>query len=186
MRERIALPLDAPAITALDMYDAPKDGHKYELVGGEVAVTPAGMRHERIGIRLVLRMEEYLRSHPIGETYGSSAGFRLSERDVLSPDVSFVLSARLPNGQAPDGFGEFAPDLAVEIISPNDRLTEIEAKVQLYLSHGARLVWVINPKLQRATVYRPDGSARVLQAGDSLDGEDVLPGFACALAEILQ
>ena len=92
---------------------------------------------------------------------------------------------RLPGGQTPDGFGDFSPDLAVEIISPGDRLTDVEEKVQLYIGHGTQLVWVVNPKLQRATVYRPDGSARVLQGQDSLDGEDVLPGFACPLADIV-
>ena len=171
--------------TVDDMYHTPRDGQKYELVGGEVTVTPAGMRHEQIGVKLVLKLGRYLEDHPIGELYGSSVGFRLSEADLLSPDVSFVRTERLPGGITPDGFGDFSPDLAVEVISPGDRLTEIEEKVQLYLSHGTHLVWVINPKLQRATVYRPDGSARVLQAQDSLDGENVLPGFACPLADIV-
>ena len=168
-----------------DMYHVPRDGQKYELIEGELTMAPAGMRHEGIGIKLAVKLDRYLETNPLGHVFGSSAGYRLAENILLSPDVSFVRTERLPGGQAPDGFGEFAPDLAVEIVSPGDGLTEIEQKVQLYLNHGTKLVWVINPKLVRATIYRPDGSARVLQAQDSLDGEDVLPGFMCRLADVL-
>jgi Uma2 family endonuclease len=167
------------------MYHVPHDGRKYELIEGELTVSPAGLRHEGIGGNLVFELKSYLKVNPIGQVFGSSAGYQLAENILLSPDVSFVRTERLPGGRAPDGFGEFAPDLAVEIISPGDGLTEVEQKVQLYLSHGTKLVWVINPMLVRATIYRPDGSARVLQAQDSLEGEDVLPGFICRLTDVL-
>lgn len=85
----------------------------------------------------------------------------------------------------PVGFGKLAPDLAVEIVSPNDSLTMVEDKVQVYLSNGTQLVWVINPKLRRVTVHRADGTIAAVRAEGALDGETVLPGFTCALAEIL-
>ncbi len=175
----------ASRITVEDLYHTPRDGRKYELIEGDFIMTPAGLRHEVIAGNLTFELKTYLKSNPIGQVFTSSAGYRLSENIVLSPDVSFVRAEQLPGGVAPEGFGEFAPDLAVEIISPGDNITDIERKVQLYLSHGARLVWVINPRLARATVYRPDGSARVLQAQDALDGETVLPGFTCRLADLL-
>lgn len=171
--------------TTAQMYHVPRDGRKYELVQGELTVTPAGLRHEAVGGNLFYEIMSYLKHHPIGQVFGSSAGYQLAENLLLSPDISFVRTDRLPGGRAPDGFGEFAPDLAVEIISPGDGLTEIEQKVQLYLDHGTQRVWVVNPKLERATLYRPDGSARVLQAADALDGEDVLPGFTCRLADLM-
>jgi len=188
MRQEFALAdqeATTPRLTVEDMYHTPRDGQKYELIEGEFTMTPAGLRHEVIGGNLIFEIKSYLKRNPIGQVFGSSAGYRLADNIVLSPDVSFVRAERLPGGVAPEGFGEFAPDLAVEIISPGDNITDIERKVQLYLSHGAGLVWVINPRLARATIYRPDGSARVLQAQDALDGETVLPGFTCRLTDLL-
>lgn len=188
MRQEFALPAEAPTaarVSVEDMYHMPRDGRKYELIEGELTVTPAGMKHEAIGVSLAVELARYLEKNPIGRVFGSSTGYRLADDILLSPDVSFVRAERLPGGVAPEGFGEFAPDLAVEIVSPGDTMTTIERKAQLYLSHGARLVWVINPKLARATIYRPDGSARVLHGEDALDGESVLPGFTCRLADLL-
>ncbi len=180
-----AKPVAGQKMTIEEVSRLPKDGYKYELITGELAMTPAGLRHEGIGGNLYFEIRKYLEKQPIGKLYGSSAGFQLSDDILLSPDISFVSTSRLPGGESPIGYADFAPDLAVEIVSPNDRLTEIEAKVQSYLAHGARLVWVINPDLRSATIYRPDGSARVLKSEDALDGESVLPGFACRLADIL-
>jgi Uma2 family endonuclease len=172
------------AATVEDLYQAPRDGRKYELIEGEVKVTPAGIQHEFVGGNLFFLIRKYLHENPIGQAYGSSAGFVLPSGDLLSPDVSFVRAERLPGGKAPEGFAMFAPDLAVEIVSPGDQIMDIEHKVQLYLSNGTQLVWVLNPRLKRTTVYRPDGAARVLQARDALDGEGVLPGFRCLLGEV--
>ncbi len=88
-------------------------------------------------------------------------------------------------GTSPEGFGKFAPDLAVEIISPSDSMTMVEDKIEIYLKNGTQLVWVMNPKLRRATVHRADGTIAVVRADGALDGESVLPGFTCALTEIL-
>jgi len=180
-----ARPVAGQKMTVEELLRLPKDGNKYELIAGEVAMTPAGLEHEEIGTTLIRKIGEYLDKHPGGHLYGSSAGFQLSDDDLLSPDISFVSTERLPGGKSPKGYADFAPDLAVEIISPNDRLTDIEEKVQLYLSHGTRRVWVINPNLRSATIYHPDRTARLLRADDALDGEDVLPGFTCRLADIV-
>ena len=144
-------------------------------------MSPAGMKHEQIGVRLIVALGMYLQAHPLGELFASSAGYQLAENIVLSPDVSFVRAERLPNGQVPETFGQFAPDLAVEIVSPHDSPTLTEAKVQLYLEHGTQLVWVINPRLKQALVYRADGSVGVVESDGALDGEAVLPGFVCRL-----
>ena len=80
-----------------------------------------------------------------------------------------------------DAGTNLAPDLAVEIVSPSDRLNDVEEKVDLYLNNGTRLVWVISPRSRRATVYRLGQQPRVLKGTDALVGEDVLPGFSCIL-----
>ena len=76
-------------------------------------------------------------------------------------------------------------DLAVEVLSPGDRPGQVLAKIADWLSAGTRLVWVLDPDRRVARIYRADGSETLVTAEGSLDGEDVLPGFACPLASIL-
>lgn len=168
------------------MVRVPRDGHKYELIEGELIMSPSGMKHEEIAAELIVLLGIYLRSNRLGRLFTSSVGYQLTENILLSPDVSFVRNERLPGGKSPETFGQFAPDLAVEIIPPSDNMTTIEDKVELYLKHGTQLVWVINPKLRRATIYRADGSVSVVRGDGMLDGEAVLPGCTCALADVLQ
>jgi Uma2 family endonuclease len=178
--------LEAKKLTAEDLYTVPRDGQKYELIEGELIVSPAGMQHEEIGAELLFFIRVFLGQQRLGKVFGSSVGYELPSGDLLSPDVSVVKTDRLPGGKSPEGFGQFAPDLAVEIISPSDSMTVVEDKVETYLKNGTQLVWLINPKLRRATVYRADGTVGVIRADGALDGEAVLPGFTCALADVLK
>lgn len=98
-------------------------------------------------------------------------GFRL-----LSPGVAD--SAITP------GYWPGAPDLAVEVLSPDDRRSELVRKAHQYLRHGARLVWLVDPKKHTLTVFRPDGDPTVLTIEDQIDGEDVIPGFRLPLAKL--
>ena len=91
---------------------------------------------------------------------------------------------RLPQ-PIPNSYLEFAPDLVVEVLSPNDRPGEVLAKVGDWLDAGAQLVWVIDPERRLARVYRADGTEQFLEETDKLLGEDVLPGFSSSLASIL-
>ncbi len=178
-------PVAGQRMTIEELSRLPKDGTKYELIAGKVVMTPAGLRHEEIGGNLFYALKQYLEQHPVGRVYGSSAGFELAGDVLLSPDVSVVRAERLSEGKSPEGYADFAPDLAVEVVSPNDRQIDIEEKVHLYLQHGTHLVWIIHPRLRSATVYHPDGTARLLGSNDSLSGEDVLPGLACRLADLV-
>jgi Uma2 family endonuclease len=110
-------------------------------------------------------------------------GFRLANGNLRSPDVSFVQGSRLSNG-VPSGFLHLAPDLAVEVVSRDDRAADSARKVAEYLSVGVRLLWVIDPETRTAVVYRPRAEPRQPENG-TLDGEDVLPGFACTLSDLL-
>jgi Uma2 family endonuclease len=175
----------ARTYTLEDMYHLPRDGRKYELIKGELVVSPAGMQHEGIAAELVILLGIFLKAQKLGRVYTSSVGYTLPSGDLLSPDVSFVRTENLPDGKSPVGFGQLAPDLAVEIISPSDNMNDVEEKVELYLQNGTQLVWVINPKIGRATVYRADGSVSLVRADGNLSGEAVLPGFVCPLVAIL-
>jgi len=102
---------------------------------------------------------------------------------VRAPDTGFVRKDRLP-ARLTGKYFPGAPDLAVEVVSPNDRADEVQDKVQDWLSHGTQLVWVVEPRTRTVIVYRPDGTANVLQADGTLDGEDVLPGFRFPLQRL--
>ena len=167
-----------------DMYGMPRDGQKYELVEGELKVAPAGMYHEFVAGELYFRLRLYVRDHPIGSLFTSSAGFVLDNGQVLSPDVSFVAAQKL-QGPIPTGFGHFSPDLAIEIVSPGDILSDVEDKAQIYLENGTRLVWAIVPRSKRALIYRANRKLQVVEGDEPLDGEDVLPGFSCPLSAVL-
>jgi Uma2 family endonuclease len=121
----------------------------------------------------------------------TSCGFRWPSRqadrpdNVRSPDVSFVAAGRFPDERWPVGFAALAPDLAVEVLSPSDNSRDVLEKVGEYLNAGTRLVWVIDPETRMATVYRSPMDVRVIGESESLDGEDVVPGFTCPLKDVL-
>lgn len=99
--------------------------------------------------------------------------------------MAFISTGRLPEGRLPSGFLPGAPDLAVEVLSPRDDPVDVQQQVRDYLEAGARLVWVVAPQAGSVTVYRPDGSARLVREPESLDGEDVLPGLRIGLTDLL-
>jgi len=106
-------------------------------------------------------------------------GFRLATDPdtVRAPDVAFVRRERVLAAGRVTGYWSGAPDLVVEVISPNDLYTEVEEKVAECLEHGARLVFVLNPRRRTVAVHRPDRPLRTLTVDDTLDGEDVVPGW---------
>jgi Uma2 family endonuclease len=178
-------------VTAEDLWRLGEGDIRRELVNGEVVeMAPVGGVHGRVTLKISRKLAEHTETHGGGEVLVGDVGFVLSvptdpER-VRAPDVAFVSSHRLPGGQIPEGFFSGAPDLAVEVLSPTDNPLHIQQKVRDYLEAGARLVWIIAPQAKTVTVYRTDGSARLLREQESLEGEDVLPGLTIPLAEVFQ
>jgi Uma2 family endonuclease len=164
----------------------PDDGRKHELVDGQLVVSPAGYRHGKVSIRLGARLLAHAEAYDLGDVLDSSTGFRLHGGNVRCPDVSFVAKDRVSDGHPGEGFPDLVPDLAVEVLSPDDRPRAILDKVGEYLQAGVRLVWVIDPRAARAVAYRSPSDVRELSAGDDLDGEDVVRGFRCRLGDILR
>jgi Uma2 family endonuclease len=171
--------------TEADLLQTPRDGTKYELVDGTIRMSPAGYRHGRISVRLAVAMERYATERRLGELVDSSTGFRLPGGNVRCPDLAFVRRERVPQGEAAAGFADFAPDLAVEVLSPGDDARNILDKVGEYLQAGVRLVWVIDPRASRAAAYRSLTDVRQVTAEGELDGEDVVPGFRVKLSDLL-
>jgi len=177
----------ATGVTAEDVAALADDGYRYDLIGGQlIRVSPAGFRHGRLTAELARRLGTFLVEHPsLGVVVGAETGFVLA-RDpdsVLGPDAAFVRRDRLPAEAEWDGYLELAPDLAVEVVSPHDRWSYVTDKVETYLAAGVALVWVLDPRRRAVRVYRADGSEQRLRAasGDSLDGEQILPGFRLPL-----
>jgi Uma2 family endonuclease len=168
-----------------EMEALPKDGHKYELLEGELIMGPVHANHSVICARLVALLVDFVQKHRLGEVYDSSAGFRLSEEVLLSPDISFVSKARSRKILvAPDKFLQGAPDLAVEVLSPSDRMQRIHRKLDHYFERGTRLVWLVNWRIEQVHLYTPDNIQALTRPTDILTGGDVLPGFKCRLAQI--
>jgi Uma2 family endonuclease len=177
----------ARAVTAEELFQYP-DAKYYELVRGVPRVCePPGGVHGRIAGSIVAHLRNHVERLGLGTVLVES-GYVLQRAPdtVRGPDVSFVSLARLPPEQIPEQFIPGAPDLAVEILSPSSRWSEVEEKIADYFAAGARLVWVVDPGERRAIVRYPDRPPRVVAAGESLDGEDVVPGFALAVAELFR
>jgi Uma2 family endonuclease len=174
-------------MTAEELAELPDDGFHYELVRGEVErMPPPGAEHGEIGGELFWRLGHHVSTNRLGRVYLAETGFRLaSEPDtVRAPDVAFVQTDRLPPKGERVGYLSIPPDLAGEVISPNDRASKISEKVAEYLAFGVRAVWIIDPRLQTVTIYEANRHPRVLVVGDTLDGGDVVPGFQMAVADL--
>lgn len=180
-----AMETTASAWTEEELMSLPKDGFKRELIEGELIMSPAGFDHERIGARLLSRMMIHADAHALGVVCGSSLGCWMANEDLLCPDVSFISRSRLASTRlAPRKFFRGAPDLVVEIMSPFDTIGKVRKKMEDYFTSGARLAWVLNPGEKTVVVYRSPSADRLLRATDTLDSEDVLPGFRLPLAEL--
>jgi Uma2 family endonuclease len=151
------------------------EGHKTELIDGEVVTMPmAWYKHEAVKSNFSQDLSVWRASHPIGRVF-CEAGFQLDEHNGLIPDVSFVRNERLgPDIQGPM---QGAPDVAIEVVS-SETAAQLERKVSLYLQHGSKLVVVAYPDQRALRVHRPDGTSRRLVSGDVLEAPDVLPGFS--------
>ena len=175
-------------LTAEELLHLNLPNKRTELVRGVLVVRePAGYQHGDIAARLLLAIGNHVLTHDLGRAFAAETGFTLARKPdtVRAPDVAFISNDRLPD-PPPEGFAEMAPDLAVEVLSPDDRPGDVLEKVADWLNAGARLVWIVDPKREAAHVYRADGRVSVLGLSDVLDGEDVLPGFTCRVGTILR
>lgn len=179
------------AFTADDVLDLPlPDGVSgYEFVDGQpVPVMPASIIHGRLIIKVGYRLEKYVIEHGLGGTVYSDAGFVLGlPRDperMRGPDVVYVDRSKVETHPDPERLFRCAPDLAIEIDLTSAKEPGGKQRIAEYLEAGARLVWAIDPHTRTATVHRPDGPVRLVEADGTLDGEDVVPGFQLRLRDL--
>lgn len=163
--------------------------HKgYELVRGRLIKTDMGAESSWVCVRLLVRLGRFVEEQGAGWVFPSDAGYQCFSHEpkmVRKPDVSFIKQGRFPGDVVPKGWITIVPDLAVEVISPRDRASELDEKLADYRIAGVPLIWEIYPESRSVMVHRRDGSVVRLLEADSLSGEDVLPGFICPIREIL-
>jgi Uma2 family endonuclease len=173
-------------MTAEELAALPDDGVRRELVRGEVVtMAAAGYLHGRIAAQICRRLGNHAAETGAGEVVTAEAGFVLG-RDpdtVRVPDVGFILAARVPCGD-PSTMVDMAADIAVEVVSPNDRPREVAAKAVEWLEGGAQAVWVVWPEERRLQVWRSPSETETLGADDTLTCDDLLPGFSLSLADL--
>jgi Uma2 family endonuclease len=175
-----------PRYTPDDLLKMP-DGDRYELVDGELVERNMGWYSSLIGGELFRLLSNFCVAKSLGRVTPADASYQCfpdNPDKVRKPDVSFICLERLPAGQEPEGHCRIAPDLAAEVVSPNDLYSDVEGKVAEYLAAGVLLVWVINPPTRSARVHRADGTVTDLEESDELSGENVVPGFRCRVGDL--
>jgi Uma2 family endonuclease len=175
-------------ITTAEQLLAARDIGRCELVRGElIMMSPAGSEHGRIVVKITVPLGMFVEQHSLGTVFGAETGFRIGHDPdtVRAPDVAFVTAERIGGKLAP-GYFPGPPDLAVEVLSPDDRADEVLAKVQDWLEAGCRAVWVVDPRTRTVTVYRSPREIVVLGESETFSGGDLLPGFSLPVSECFQ
>jgi len=173
-------------VTAQQLLEMGSDA-RFELVCGElVPMSPIGKYHGHIVLRLGSWLVTFVEQRKLG-WFGTERGFILArDPDVVrAPDVYFLARHREPPGKDL-GFCDGAPDLAVEVLSPSDTASEVQVKVQEYLSAGTQLVWVVDPRSETVTAYHPSGKAHLYSGDQDVTGEEVLPGFSFRCRDLFE
>lgn len=159
---------------------------EYEIVNGKPEVKEmAGAQHGGVTARLLGEMWIYVKHAGNGCLYTPDTMFKIGKNDRL-PDISFVAAERIPEEGEPESPWAIAPDLAVEVVSPNDLWEGVQGKMREYFAAGVREVWLVAPDAKEVHVYTAPRSVRVLAEEDELTSEQLLPGFRCKLNEIFQ
>ena len=176
-------------ITVDLLLELPDDCYMYEVVNGTlVRMAGSGEDATRLALRVGARLLTYAEDQRLGVVTGADGVYKFSGAETgLLPDVGFYALERHPRHHDTSRPIPFAPDLAVEVASPSQDADAMAAKARAYFAGGTQLVWVIWPQARHIDVWSPDrldGPAATLNIGDSLDGEDVVPGFSYPVARV--
>ena len=175
-------------MTAEELLRVQPPNKSTELVRGRMIVRePTNTNHGRVQSTLNVLVGSFVRAHKLGAVFGQDTGFKIASNPdtVLAPDLAFVTRERV-HLILPRGYSPLAPDLIAEILSPGDSRREVLAKIEEWLQAGVTLAWLIDPESRTAEVFRSSGVNASIGAGGVLDGESLLPGFSCALAELFE
>ena len=179
--------MSARLVTAEALERFPSDDNRFELVAGHlVPMTPVSFAHGRTVIQFGSLLHEYIRKRKLGVVV-TEVGFILATDPdtVRAPDLAFLRPEHIPTPD-PRGFWPGAPDLAVEVLSPDDRPGEMRLRIDEYLTSGVDAVIIVDPDLKSVELHRPSRAMLTLADADTLDLDDVLPGFHCRVGEMFE
>ena len=155
-----------------------------ELIDGVVVEKAMSFFESRLAIVLATMIELYLRKNPVGFVVGADAQTRTAPGRIRIPDVSFSRWEKTTDGTVPtEPIGPFAPELAVEILSPGNTKREMTEKRRDLFAAGTQLIWILDPKKKTVSVYRDVDDCRTIESDGALDGEELLPGFSLSIQE---
>jgi len=175
-------PHETPKMTLAEFLESDLEGYEY-IEGELVPMPPTSLEHGDVSMSLISLLNVYVRENQLGRVYAPDTGFRVGER-MLIPDIAFISTDRLPDDRRKAS--PVPPDLAVEVVSPSDKLYQVEEKAFAYLEAGTQLVWVVKPPSKTVSVYRSETDITVLTRNDTLSGEEVIKGFSCQVAPLFE
>lgn len=173
--------------TADQLLDIPDDGFRYELIRGKLNKAElADAQHGKVAMNAALALIAFVRANHLGTGFAAGTGFKIASNPdtVRAPDLAFVAKASVDAVGDVTGYWPGAPDLAIEVLSPSDRFSDVEEKVFEWLDAGTKLVLVVNPRMRTVTAYRSRSSIRVYAENESLDASDVVPGWILTVARV--
>lgn len=171
------------AVTTEVAFDIERE---FEVVDGNLEVKEmAGARHGGVTARLIGKLVTHVEDNFLGGVYTPDTTFQVGLNERL-PDIGFVAAERIPEEGEPETKWMLAPDLAIEVISPNDMWEKVASKVRNYFTAGVREVWLVSPELETITIHHSPTHTTILTSEDELSSEELLPGFRCRVNEIFQ
>lgn len=161
---------------------------KLELTatGELVVMPPTGGETGRSSLSAGAQLWNWNEQADLGEAFDSSTGFTLPNGAERSPDAAWVERSRWQSltPEQRQKFIPLCPDFAIEILSPSDRLSKLQAKMQEHMENGCQLGWLLNRNHREIEVYRPGQTVEILSSPQTISGESVLPGFKLKLSKI--
>lgn len=164
------------------------DGERFEVINGELMERKSSFLASTIAGRIGATLSGWARGGHSGTVAGADGGYTIfpwSPGDVRMPDASYISKARLPR-TAERYWAHVAPELVVEVVCPDDYFLDVESEASDWIRAGVDLVWVVVPNTRSVHVWRKDGSRAVLQSGEVLSGESVLPGLSIPVANLFE
>ena len=174
-------------ITAEELIKLHSEGVRGELIRGVLCETPlSGLEHAEIVANLSGILAVFVRPGRIGRLMAGGPGIQieLNPDTVRAPDIAFYLPERMALDVSIPGYAEIVPDLAIEVVSPNDTVTEVNDKAKMWVDSGVKLVWVVWPRWHTVEIFRPGENVVELSGDAILEGQDILPGFSTPITEI--
>lgn len=163
------------------------EGRLCELVDGVVVEKAIGYDESLLTVELLLSLAAFVKRHRLGEVTGPDGTLRLIPGLVRIPDIAFIARGRLPKrGEPRSPIPDLAPDLVVEVLSKGNSKAELKRKLREYFEAGVRLAWLVDPKARTVVVHTSAKASKKLAVGSTLEGGEVLPGFALPLAELFE